>query len=371
MHRTLLLSLSALGLVLAGESDAAAQAVRGRLLDDGSGEPVVGALIVLLDAGGGDIASTVTSSRGTYHLAAPGAGVFRLRAERIGFENSLSGDIALIVGETVMLELTASSRAVVLPALAVESETECRVRPEEGYATYVLWEEARKALEITERTAAAYRFDAVLFENHVNLWGQPLEEGETQFVSYAGRHPFRSVSIDELEEHGYARESAEGTYFYGPDAQVLLSDPFLDSHCFRYRTGADDLTVGLAFEPVRESTDRVDVEGVLWLDRETSLLSTLEFRYTGVQAPSHLGTGPGPSGQMVFDQLPAGGWFVREWWIRTPAGSRERGMQRYVTYAEQGGRVNGTERIGTSQRDRRPVPSVYGPPPSADSAGTR
>ena len=102
-----------------------------------------------------------------------------------------------------MLELTASSRAVVLPALAVESETECRVRPEEGYATYVLWEEARKALEITERTAAAYRFDAVLFENHVNLWGQPLEEGETQFVSYAGRHPFRSVSIDELEEHGY------------------------------------------------------------------------------------------------------------------------------------------------------------------------
>jgi len=357
-------------LVLGTADLLSAQAVRGRLLDASSAEPVAGALIILLDADGTEVTSTVTSARGTYHLRAPGAGLFRLRAERIGFQSSVSSDITLLANETVTEELLASSSAIVLPVLSVESETECRVRPEEGEATYVLWEEARKALQVTEKTAAGYRFDAVTYQRHVNLWGEALEQGDVQFVSYAGRHPWRSVPIDELEEHGYAREAEEGTYFYGPDAEVLLSDQFLDSHCFRYRTGDDDVVVGLAFEPVREVDDRVDVDGVLWLDRETSQLRTLEFRYTGVPRPAHLGTGPGPYGQMEFDQLPDGGWIVRDWWIRTPTGSRDRGPQTYVTYAQQGGRVNQTERLGATRNDMRPVPSVYGPPPSADSSGT-
>ena len=361
-HAAIFLTLSVLA-----ASDLAAQAVRGRLIDASSAEPVAGALIVMVDASGAEVASTVTSARGTYHLRAPGAGVFELRAERIGFQNSLSGEITLLAGETVTRELTASSSAIVLPVLAVESESECRVRPEVGEATYVLWEEARKALQVTEKTAAAYRFDAVTYQRHVNLWGEALEQGDMQFVSYAGRHPWRSVPIDELDEHGYAREAEEGTYFYGPDAEVLLSDQFLDAHCFRYRTGEDDVVVGLAFEPVRERTDRVDVQGVLWLDRETSMLRTLEFSYTGIEPPRHLGTGPGPYGQMVFDQLPAGGWIVREWWIRTPTGSRQRGVQTYVTYAQQGGRVDRTERLDATPGARRPVPSVYGPPPSADT----
>lgn len=370
MLRGRVLILTGLASVFLATTDLSAQAIRGRLLDARMGEPVAGALIVLVDSDGTELASTVTSAQGTYHVRAPGAGVFRLRAERIGFESSLSGDITLLAGEAVTEQLTASSSAIVLPALAVESESECRVRPEEGYATYVLWEEARKALEITERTAAAHRFDGVTYQRHVNLWGEALEQGDVQFVSYAGRHPFRSVSIEELEEHGYARHAEEGTYFYGPDAEVLLSDEFLDSHCFRYRPGGDDLAVGLAFEPLRFDRDRVDVEGVLWIDRETSRLRTLEFTYTGIAPPSHLGTGPGPYGQVVFDQLPSGGWIVREWWIRTPTGSRDRGMQTYVTYAQQGGQVNQAERLATSPSDMRPVPSVYGPPLSADSTGT-
>ena len=371
MLRRHVLLLAGLAPLLFPSSELSAQAVRGRLLDASSAEPVAGALIVLLDAAGSELASTVTSARGTYHLRAPGAGRFRLRAERIGFQSSLSGEITLLAGETATEELTASSSAIVLPVLSVESESECHVRPEEGEATYALWEEARKALEITERTATAYRFDAVTYQRHVNLWGEPLEPGDRQFVSYAGRHPWRSVPIDELEEHGYAREAEEGTYYYGPDAEVLLSDQFLDSHCFRYRRGGDDdLVVGLAFEPVRPESDRVDVAGVLWMNRETSQLRTLDFRYTGVERPTQLGTGPGPYGQMEFDQLPGGGWIVREWWIRTPTGSRQRGVQTYVTYAQQGGRVNHTEKLGASPADMRPVPSVYGPPPSTDSTGT-
>ena len=363
-----ILIVASVTLLLLTAPDLSAQAVRGRLLDALSAEPVAGALIVLVDGEGTEVASTVTSARGTYVLRAPGAGRFRLRAERIGFQNSLSREVTLLASQTVTEELAASSTAIVLPVLSVESETECRVRPEEGEATYVLWEEARKALEVTDQTAAAYRFDAVIYQRHVNLWGEALEQGDVEFVSFAGRHPWRSVSIEDLEEHGYAREAEEGTYFYGPDAAVLLSDPFLDTHCFRYRLG-DEGVVGLAFEPVHHSTDRADVEGVLWIDSETSRLRTLDFRYTGIEPPRHLGTGPGPYGQVVFDQLPGGGWIVRDWWIRTPTGSRDRGVQTYVTYAQQGGRVNQTRRLDASPSERRPVPSVYGPPPSADSSG--
>ena len=359
-----------LTLVFSGAPEATAQAVSGRLLDAASGQPVTGALVILLDAAGSEVTTTVTSARGTYHLQAPGAGQYRLRVERIGFETTTTATVALLADETTSLELTASSSAVVLPALAVEGEAECRVRPEEGEATYVLWEEARKALRVTERTATDYRFDGVTYERHVNLWGEALEQGEVRFISVAGRHPFRSVPLDELEEKGYARAAPEGTYFYGPDAEVLLSDQFLDSHCFRYRSMGEDPVVGLVFEPVRDRGKRVDVEGVLWLDRESAQLRSLEFRYTNVEPPSTLGTGPGPYGQMAFGQLPEGGWIVTDWWIRTPAGSRPRGVQRYVTYSQEGGRIDRAEPLRGSRVDQRPVPSVYGPSPTADSAGT-
>jgi len=63
----------------------------------------------------------------------------------------------------------------------------------------------------------------------------------------------------------------------GIDARVFLSDPFLDTHCFRIRPSRDaDGTVGLAFEPV-ESREVSDVEGVLWLDEQTAELRVLEF----------------------------------------------------------------------------------------------
>ena len=58
--------------------------------------PDPGALVVMLNSEGAEVASTVTSAPGTYHLQAPAAGRFRLRAERIGFEDSTSGEIILL-----------------------------------------------------------------------------------------------------------------------------------------------------------------------------------------------------------------------------------------------------------------------------------
>jgi hypothetical protein len=95
---------------------------------------------------------------------------------------------------------------------------------------------------------------------------------------------------------------------------VLVSEAFLDRHCFRVRRNVRRGLIGLAFEPV---FDRVvpDVRGVLWLDTAEVALRSLEFRYVGLPrwAPeAHVG------GRVEFDRLPGGAWFMRSWWMRAP-----------------------------------------------------
>lgn len=58
--------------------------------------------------------------------------------------------------------------------------------------------------------------------------------------------------------------------FYAPDAEVLLSDAFLDSHCFSLReaTVQGEARLGLTFEPVPGRTIP-EVRGVLWWTPKT------------------------------------------------------------------------------------------------------
>ena len=66
-------------------SGADAQTFRGRVTDQGSGEPVVTALVKLVDEAGKERAITIADSAGLYRLEADEPGIFRLVAERIGF----------------------------------------------------------------------------------------------------------------------------------------------------------------------------------------------------------------------------------------------------------------------------------------------
>ena len=59
---------------------------------------------------------------------------------------------------------------------------------------------------------------------------------------------------EDLLESGFIRRVDDGGFdYFGPDASVLLSDAFLDTHCFRL-VAREDLpeAVGLAFDPVRK-----------------------------------------------------------------------------------------------------------------------
>jgi hypothetical protein len=181
-----------------------------------------------------------------------------------------------------------------------------------------LWEEVQEALQVvtwTEREAA-HDYSVQLYERELSAGGRRVER---ERISTRASHtvaPFASAPAEELRDKGYVVTGSNDTLVYlAPDAEALLSDAFIQSHCFSARPGDSEHQglVGLAFEPV-ERPGVVDIRGALWLDLGTLGLRVLEFEY----APQRLGRG-----YVEFMPLSTGTWIVKRWWIRmSPAWSR-------------------------------------------------
>jgi hypothetical protein len=296
----------------------AAQSIRGRLVTEEDAAPIAGALIVFLDANGDQIGGTLSDDAGSYLLRAPAAGRYTIRAERIGFASVVSAPLDLVAGETVMHRMVSSASAIPLDAIVVTSEVRCEIRPRAGRSTHTLWEEARKALNATAWTEDQdlFRYRSVRYERALDPETLDIREQQSQTLTGASVNPFAAISPEALAEEGYASVSGTDGVFYAPDASVLLSDSFLDRHCFHVvdAEGGERHLIGLAFEPV-ESRGKPDVRGVLWLDRETADLERLNYRYTGLNLPvddERVG------GSVTFERLPNGAWINRRWHIRMP-----------------------------------------------------
>ncbi|NIQ25989.1 MAG: hypothetical protein GTN88_05475, partial [Gammaproteobacteria bacterium] len=185
-----------------------------------------------------------------------------------------------------------------------------------------VWEEARKALAATrwteERQLFAFwihRYSRVLDPNTL-----VIQQEKSDSVWRAGGKPFITPPADELIADGFVQRTASGELYYAPDAEVLLSDSFLDTHCFALEPARDERPglVGLAFRPVR-GRGVTDVEGVLWLDERSAELRYLEFRYAGLRFPAHMDVArSGFGGRLDFERLPTGAWIIRRWRIRGP-----------------------------------------------------
>ncbi len=306
------------GLLLAGRS-AAAQAVRGELVEGASGRPVAGALVVLLDGAGKQVGGGFADADGGFLVQAPGPGSYTLRAERVGFAAVRSPALRLAAGQTVTHDLEMGSEAVRLEGLVVRGEKRrCAALPDAGEQTAALWEEARKALGATAWTQARRSFRFTL-QQHVRMLDasslQVQSEQSRRMTGFAGS-PFESVPAERLVREGFTRQEGDSTVYYAPDAGVLLSDEFLDSHCFRVQEGegAARGLVGLGFEPVR-GRGLPDVRGVLWLDPATAELRHLEYTYTGLDL---LGPSGRLGGRVEFERLPSGEWIVPRWRILMP-----------------------------------------------------
>jgi hypothetical protein len=366
-HRSILLVVL---LASAAFPPAGAQTVKGQRIDSLAGVAVTGGFVVLLDAGNQEVARTLVGSGGRFSVHAPGPGTYRLKSERIGYRASVSARLELAAGQSLEYIFRVTPIPVRLAAIEVRDERSCRNRPAEDAATALVWEEVRKALAAASWTARQpdYHVRVLIYERDLDA-NRHLMHGE-QIRSKSGRmerNPFSSFPADQLAAHGFIVERGNEMWYYGPDAQVLLDEHFLDTHCFRLVRGQKDRDglIGLAFEPTPDRSVP-DVDGTLWLDLQSAELRLLEYRYTNL--PYDL-QDDRVGGTVNFHQIPSGMWIVQRWQIRTPTiTSREgfdplagrRSVTRLLGFHDTGGEVFEISSRGAIPIFRAPMAGVVG-----------
>lgn len=146
--------------------------------------------------------------------------------------------------------------------------------------------------------------------------GRRVESEDRTRAHTLAPSPYVARPADSLVASGFARFSAEASMFWAPDAEVLLADSFLDTHCFRVRGEGAQATglVGLDFEPV-PGRDVPEINGTMWLDAGTAQLRWLDFQYVNLGVPPWLMDAE-PGGRVEFRALPNGTWIVTSWHIR-------------------------------------------------------
>lgn len=338
--------LAALAALVAAARPVAGQVVSGVVEDATTGVAIPGAFVLLEDESGETRARALSDLDGRFRVAAPGPGAWRLRLERIGYAEAVSSSLRLEAGEVRDYRFRVEARPVRLRDIPVEERARCDLLPSEGVALQEVWDEARKALSATAWTGQQpyFRFDVVLHTRRLDARGDPLGDPVLEEARFYGRHPFRSIPARDLVLGGFVQEPPGHVAYYAPDADVLLSAPFVRRHCFRLERGADGQAalLGLQFRALPESR-LPDIEGVMWLDPVSAELRSLEFRYVNLAGPA---TGERLGGRVEFGRLPSGAWIVRRWWIRTPVidwveGTRPREPDRLrmVAIDEGGGQV--------------------------------
>lgn len=340
-------------LLCVGSGPLQAQIVTGQLVDVNANRPVAAAFIQLLDSAGVRRAGAITDSLGRFALKAKEAGAYRLRAQRLGYE-SVTSPVLRLGATPLHYVFELNPRALVLPAVDARSEDSrgCERRPD-GRAVYALWDAVRAALSVTSWTGetGALRFSMINYVRELDPSLREVRSEERTSVQATAALPYRAYDPDFLADNGYHIPDGGTNLLLGPDADVLLSESFLNTHCFSIVSSPDDALVGLGFEPLR-SDHRADVTGVLWVDRKTAALQYLAYEF--VNLPDHLRQFDA-TGEVHFRRLNNGIWIVDRWWIRVPQVGARRGSQDYrlLGYREDGGTVTSAATIDSTLYEHR------------------
>lgn len=322
-----------------------AQTVLVRVVDAETSGPLVGALTYLDSAEGRTVKNTLTDERGRALFVGIAPGSYRVRVEMIGMGTAQTELFEVSDGTTATREVRMESTAIELEGLEVELEAgRCTVRPgQEGELVAQIWDEARKALSAASLTEdrGRYRYETVKYDRQIDReTGVVLSEERSRREGYM-ETPFESHPAEDLVENGFVRRDGREFVYMAPDADVLLSDAFLDTHCFRIAGRRGDGLIGLGFEPTGEDKTAPDIAGTMWIDPETAELRWLEFTYEYLDPEMSTDQ---VGGRVDFQRMPDGTWIVPEWWIRMPVLSTQtdfEGRQRpYIArYHQTGGLV--------------------------------
>ena len=300
---------------------AAAQVVRGVVVDEASGRALPGVVVVLLDSAGKRVAGVLVDDEGRYAIRSSLPGRFSVRAERIGYRAQAATPVTLGSGQTVELRLVTRAIPVVLGAVKVTGRTPCVTGASDGREVSEVWEETRKALYTTDLTQQQELFSARLsrYQRTLDARTGRVTAYEVREASSVTKSPFVSETAAQLSANGYVRQGVSETTYYAPDAGVLMSEEFLRDHCFTLRDGEGKRRglIGLAFAPVR-GREKPDIAGTLWIDRKTAELRDLDYAYQRLPGLPSTAKSDDFGGRVEFHRMPTGAWIVERWVIRMP-----------------------------------------------------
>jgi hypothetical protein len=299
------------------------QTIGGRLIDESTGVGIPGTLIAMLDHSATQRGTAITDSTGHFVLRAPAEGTYTLRAERIGYRSTTSAPLRLGTGETLTYEMRISAQPILLaPIVAQAGRRRCARVADAGEGTLAVWDEARKALNAAVHTAAGgVRHHVTRYERDLDPSGRRVVRERRDSTALVTERPFVGAAVERLQSEGFVVRDGTGFVWYAPDAEILLSDAFLDGHCFRIVRAprGEEALVGLAFVPVG-SSGAPDIQGTLWIEQSSAELRSLEFEYVrlgGLGLGADLREVP-LGGRVEFERLPSGAWIASQWSIRMP-----------------------------------------------------
>jgi hypothetical protein len=294
-----------------------AQSIHGRVLTAAGDEGVPGVLVTLLDTTGSVVARDLSEASGEYRVSAPRSGTFRVRAQRIGFRPVTSGPYVVATGVDIERALVLAAVPMMLDSVRVVSDNVCGSMGDATGATFALWEQVRTALQAAQLTASRRGLTATVmtFERTLEPRSRRVQTETTTVTTGFVTQPWRTFSAAQLRQRGFVVEDDQGwTEYRVPGLNVLLSDGFIEDHCFRVSRRRDRSTVGIEFEPTRDRRNVPEIAGTIWLDRSTSALRRMEFRYVNITREQEGEAG----GELEFGRLADGGWAISRWHIRMP-----------------------------------------------------
>ena len=294
---------------------AGAQDVRVEVVDASTGKPIVGANVSLLDSAGTQpLYGAFSDQSGRTDLRGPGRGPFRVRTDKAGYDTWNS------------VQLHSSDRPVLVRAgmavtrnpspIVARTETACQQLTAAGTPAGDLWTEMKKALTASAMTEAQglVPLDVDLYERALNRDLAVVSERAEQRTRIP-RRPATGISWEQMDSTRRG-EASTSEVFRAPDAALMLSERFVNSHCFSAIRGYGPETglSGLEFRPSRVG-GLPELAGVLWLDPKGNALRAVNFDYVNLPIPLRIAR---TTGRVEFQQLPGGQWIVPRWYIRMP-----------------------------------------------------
>src|SRR5215831_19677153 len=223
-----------LAVVMGATKYASAQELRGTVSESGSGQPIPGAVIALLDSAGHTLGRNITDEQGRYRIIVS-SNTAQLRFLRIGFRPTTIPVERRPNEYMAVLDVTMTPLPTMLEPVAVTANG-CPRRDDTGPALGLL-EQARASLlnSVVAREANPGNVVRIRFQRRMDGTSDRIAHQIVKLDSSArSERPFVSARTGaEFVRDGFVKDDPGGATYFAPDADALLDDGFIAGYCVR------------------------------------------------------------------------------------------------------------------------------------------